>query len=83
MMNAKYRSTKLQNITKQQFQMVYYGKFTWTDTENMSLPEREMVYHILYEQKKEEKENYEKQMQEAQQKRAANRPVRHSSPRRR
>lgn len=74
-MNAKYRTLKYQNIAKQQFQMVYYGKFTWEDTENMSLSEREMVYQILYQQKKEEKENYDKQVQEAKQKQKTNKPV--------
>ena len=74
--NARYRTLKIQNISKQQFQMVYYGKFTWEDTENMSLSEREMVYQLLYQQKKEEKENYEKQVQDAKQKNnKSSRPV--------
>jgi len=78
--NAKFRALKYKNILQQQFQLVYFGKLTWQDTENMSLIERQHVYDILYNQKKEEKENYEKQIQEAKQKQKANssRPVRHS-----
>ena len=75
-MNAQYRSLKYQNITSQQFQMVYYGKFTWTDTDNMSITERNVAYNLLYEQKKAEKENYEKQMREAKSQKSS-RPVRH------
>ena len=42
----------------------------------MSLSEREMVYQLLYQQKKEEKENYEKQVQDAKQKNnKSSRPV--------
>ena len=63
--NWEYRVESLKAIEKQQFQMVYFGKFSYQDTEDMSVEERRRIYDILYEQKKTEKEEYEKAVREA------------------
>lgn len=49
-----------ESIVRQQFDMVYVGKFTYEDTESMSPHERKTLYAMLFEQKKAEKEAAQK-----------------------
>lgn len=78
--NQRFRIEKYKSILRQQFQLVYFGHFSFEDSENMCVQERQFVYDILFQQKKEEKEAYEKAMAaqkaEAEARRKKHKPVR-------
>lgn len=48
---------KFKSILKQQFELVYYGKFDYQAIETMSVIEREILYDILKEVKKKESDS--------------------------
>ena len=48
-------SETLLNIIKKQFQLVYFGQFTYADLDELTLSEFNALYEILLEQKNEEK----------------------------
>lgn len=66
--NWEYRMQRLTSICQQEFQLVYYGHFTYKELDELTVHEREMVYGLLVSQKTEEKEAYEKAMKESAQK---------------
>jgi len=49
----------------QQFDLVYVGKFSYQDTQEMTPHERKTFYHLLYKRKKEEKEAIDQARREA------------------
>lgn len=56
--NEKAKEIRLEfyrSILKEQFQLAYFGKIGYGDSDRMSAFERRMVYKILVEQKQEEK----------------------------
>lgn len=55
---------------RQQFELVYYGKFTYEATELLSVFERMWMYRHLSDTKKQEIEDMEKARDEAKQKAA-------------
>jgi hypothetical protein len=57
----KHKFEAWEAIVKQQFDLVYVGKFTYSDTEEMTPHERKTIYGMLVKQKKDEKEAIDKQ----------------------
>lgn len=55
--------TTLSDICLEEFQLVYFGHFSYSELDEMSVHEREMIYGMLINQKNEEKEQYEKALQ--------------------
>lgn len=53
----------LDNICQEEFQLVYYGHFNYSELDDMTVIERNTLFGMLVKQKKEEKENYEKALQ--------------------
>lgn len=49
------RMLSFRNIMREQFQLAYFGKISYGDSNTMSVLERHTMYSILAEQKKEEK----------------------------
>lgn len=54
-----------EGILRQQFQLSYFGHISYEATESMSVSEREYMYHILVDQKGEEKKQQEEAMKNA------------------
>lgn len=52
--NWEYRQKYLDSITKRQFQLVYFGRFSYDELDNMALSEFRAVYQYLIDQKEEE-----------------------------
>lgn len=57
----QYRRARWENVIKQQFQLAYFGKIDYSDTQDMPVFEREYLFHLLVEQKDAEA----KQMEDA------------------
>ena len=64
----KSRVNYWENVCTKQFQLVYFGKFNYEDIEEMPVHEREFFYGLLIKQKTDEKEQYEKSLEEAKRK---------------
>lgn len=56
---------RLSGICEQLFQLVYFGKFNYSELDELTVHEREMVYGLLVDQKNTEKEAYEKAIKES------------------
>jgi hypothetical protein len=67
----EYRSARLRQIKMKQFDLVYYGHFSWSDTIRMSSSELNWNHTRLLEVKNEEREAQEKAFNEAQSQREA------------
>ena len=64
--NWETRIAHWEDICLKEFQLVYAGKFQFSDLENMSLHELEHFYGLLLEQKQAENDAMEKSMQKSQ-----------------
>jgi hypothetical protein len=64
----KVRMDMLTYICQQEFHLVYYGHFNYNEIDELTVHEREMIYSMLIDQKKQEQEAYDKAIQEAKQK---------------
>ena len=74
--NKKIRSNRInafENILRQQFHLSYFGHISYEASESMSVFEREYMYHILSDQKADER----KQQEEALKAQRAARSSRH------
>ena len=60
----EYRMTRWNEITKQQFQLSYFGTIPYDVSDQMPIHEREHVFGLLREQKAEEKKAEEKKLAE-------------------
>ena len=60
--NWKYRVERWEDTCLKEFQLVYAGKFQFSDLENMSVHELQHFYGLLLEQKKSENDAIEKSM---------------------
>lgn len=66
--NEKARNFRFINyneILKEQFHLAYFGHIEYLASEDMVVLERHALYHILVEQKKEEKKAHEEAMKKA------------------
>lgn len=57
--NWNYRTELLENICEQEFQLVYFGHFNYSEIDEMTVIERNMIFGLLIKQKKEEQKQYE------------------------
>lgn len=55
----EYRSRHWEEVVKQQFQLAYYGKVSYTESQDMPIHEREFMFGLLLEQKALEKKAHE------------------------
>lgn len=62
---VQYLVAQLNSIRSKQFDLVYYGKFSYDDTREMTLTELDWFYNKLLETKKSEKEAHDKAVEEA------------------
>lgn len=61
----QYRTRHWNDVVKQQFQLSYYGKVSYTESQEMSIHEREYMFGLLLEQKQAEKKAQEEARQAA------------------
>lgn len=54
-----YRTRHWNDVVKQQFQLSYYGKISYTESQEMPIHEREYMFGLLLEQKAAEKKAQE------------------------
>ena len=52
--NWRDRQKFLENLAKQNFQLVYFGHFSYSELDEMPVQERRLLYNFLVEQKDEE-----------------------------
>lgn len=85
MQKWSYRTRHWNDVVKQQFQLSYYGKISYEESQEMSIHEREYMFGLLLEQKAAEKKAQEeaRQAAEAARKNAAQHKPRKSSRRHR
>ena len=62
------RMLSFKNIMREQFQLAYFGKISYGDSNTMSVLERHTMYSILAEQKKEEKKAQEEALKASKEK---------------
>ena len=62
------RMLSFRNIMREQFQLAYFGKISYGDSNTMSVLERHTMYSILTEQKKEEKKEQEEALKASKEK---------------
>lgn len=77
-----YRMARWNEITKQQFQLSYFGTIPYNVSDEMSIHEREHLFDLLREQKDAEKKANEEAVKKASAARAAARPSRKARKRR-
>ena len=65
----KIRHDNWHNIKRMQFNLIYYGKFSYLDTQSMSLKEMNTLTDILVETKQLEQEQQEKARKQAEENR--------------
>lgn len=66
--NAKiweYRTEVYRGIIKEQFYLAYFGRVSYSDTDEMDIGERKVLYNILLEQKDEERKQQEQAIENA------------------
>lgn len=66
-----YRSKHWEDVVKQQFQLAYFGKVSYEESQEMPIHEREYMFGLLVEQKEAERKAHEQAMKEAAAKAAA------------
>ena len=54
-----YRSKHWEDVVKQQFQLAYFGKVSYEESQDMPIHEREFMFGLLLDQKSEEKKAHE------------------------
>ena len=54
-----YRSKHWEDVVKQQFQLAYFGKVSYEESQDMTIHEREFIFGLLLDQKSEEKKAHE------------------------
>lgn len=59
------RMNAFSGILKEQFQLAYFGHISYEASEGMSVSEREHMYHILMNQKSEERKQQEEAIKAA------------------
>ena len=55
-----YRNKKWESIIRQQFQLAYFGRVSYSDSQVMPVFEREFLFNLLIEQKDNEAKEIEK-----------------------
>lgn len=60
-----YRSRHWEEVVKQQFQLAYFGRVSYEESQEMPIHEREFMFGLLLEQKSEEKKAHEEAIKAA------------------
>lgn len=60
-----YRSKHWEDVVKQQFQLAYFGKVSYEESQEMPIHEREFMFGLLLDQKSEEKKAHEEAIKAA------------------
>lgn len=66
-----YRVKHWEDVVTQQFQLAYFGRISYSDSQSMPIQEREFIFSKLIDQKKLEKNTADKLAKEAQAKRSS------------
>ena len=64
----QYRSKHWEDVVKQQFQLAYFGKVTYEESQDMPIHEREYMFGLLLEQKDAEVKAREEAIKQAESK---------------
>lgn len=60
-----YRSKHWEDVVKQQFQLAYFGKVSYEESQDMPIHEREFMFSLLLEQKEDERKAHEEAIKNA------------------
>lgn len=56
----RYRNKRWESIIKQQFQLAYFGKIGFSESQELSVFEREFLFNLLIDQKNNEKKEVDR-----------------------